>query len=131
VKCSGKAEKTTLGIPCRLLSFRSDARDRPLGPLAMLQYIDRDSWCTLSLLPESSSNSTIRFDIYQTGTSKKNAIHDFKSQMHKYWARLEDRHAEELQIERSCIRKGKHETPEPYNPTNLSPQGASLMRSTT
>ena len=59
MKCSGKAEKTTLGIPCRLLSFRSDARDRPLGPLAMLQYIDRDSWCTLSLLPESSSNSTI------------------------------------------------------------------------
>jgi hypothetical protein len=74
----------------------------------MLQDVDPDTFYTLSVLPETPSNTTIRFDIYCSGRPRTNVLHEFKSQMHNYWARLEQTHTEEVQTERAYIRPGMH-----------------------
>lgn len=120
VKGDEKIQKTSQGIAWRLLLFPSDKSGQPLGPLARVYNVDRNTYCTLSLLPESSSKTTVKFDIYCTGNPRTNSVYDFKAQIRKHWAGLEQNHAEEMQSEQACIFQGDYGPPIAYNPLTVT-----------
>ncbi|KIW31524.1 uncharacterized protein PV07_03168 [Cladophialophora immunda] len=47
-----------------LSAFRKSKVVRLLGPLSIIKELDNDLWCTLVLLPRSSSEVVVRFDFY-------------------------------------------------------------------
>lgn len=108
VKSDGKIGKRTLGNAWRLLSFERDKNDRRLGPLAVLRSVDTDIFCTLSLLPESSANTKIRFDIYCIGNPRADVLNEFRSQMRSHWAGLEQNQTEEVQSDQIAVPQGEH-----------------------